>query len=154
MIPVLEKAGLYLTCCHCPPPSFISHKSNEFLRNTQRRWQFQAMCIVPSNHANGQSCIVFRFEVFLGQTSVETDDGWKYTEHLDDVRNVSGCCHFRYHQCQFRHNIILYVIGSKIAMWWFIIQQGWWTQYSNNISCFFSSIPSVVIFQTSAFWVQ
>lgn len=93
------------------------------------------MCTVPRNHANGQSCIVFGGGG--RQTSVETDDGWKYTEQLDDVRNVSGCCHFRYHQSQFRHNIILYVTGSKISVWWFIIQQGRWTQYSNNISSFF-----------------
>lgn len=47
---------------------------------------------------------------------METDDGWKYTDQLDDVKNVSGCCHFRYHQSQFRHNIILYVTGSKISV--------------------------------------
>lgn len=93
------------------------------------------MCTVPRNHAHGQSCIVFGGGG--RQTSVETDDGWKYTEQLDDVRNVSGCCHFRYHQSQFRHNIILYVTGRKISVWWFIIQQGRWTQYSNNISSFF-----------------
>lgn len=131
MIPILENAL----------PNMLSLHTSIF-HLTQVKWIFKEYSKAISSHVHRakKSCTWAELYCIRGggrQTSVETDDGWKYTEQLDDVRNVSGCCHFRYHQSQFRHNIILYVTGRKISVWWFIIQQGRWTQYSNNISSFF-----------------
>lgn len=133
MIPILENAL----------PNMLSLHTSSF-HLTQVKWIFKEYSKAISSHVHRakKSCKWAELYCIRGggrQTSVETDDGWKYTEQLDDVRNVSGCCHFRYHQSQFRHNIILYVTGRKISVWWFIIQQGRWTQYSNNISSFFFS---------------